>query len=275
MKNLRLIKAFAILLTIIFLTSIFSGCLTKNSSNYHPKLYENISPIDINAPETAFFDETIEFDVALDRSDYKVSSYRWDFQDGTDSIGKNVKHKYNFENEFEIEYPAIYTVTLFTTFRDNSIVATKHHIKLYPKEFTFYLNKNELSKNKPDFDYEKLTDDLFLLNEQKELVYHLDERVFLDECRWDLTLNIKKPLLLKLKDIKVAFYNEKGTKIDEKQFDGISNIGIKNSIKISGNIDKECEIKTLKILISSFSFMDNIKMIYGGENPSNICFRFI
>jgi len=274
MKNLKMCKIIAIIVTFISLTSVLSGCLNINSNGHYSKNYDNSLPISINAPEKAFFDETIDFDVSFDKSDYKVSSYRWDFQDGSNSVGKNVKHTYNFENEFEIEYPAIYTVTLFTTLTDNSIIATKHRIKLYPKDFTFFLNKNQLSKTKPDFNYERLADDLFSFNTQKELVYYIDETVFLDECNWDLTLNIVKPLLLSIKSIKVKFYDEKGSIIDEKKMEGVSNIGIRNSIKISDNIDTECELKTLKIVISSFSFVDNIKMIYGGENPSYICFSF-
>jgi len=271
-KNLFRVKI--ILLCLILIIILFSGCVSRTSDDYYSKNNQDIIPIGIKAPEKAFFDDTIEFDVSNDYSNYKITSYRWDFHDGTDLIGKNVKHKYIFDNNFKIEYPEIYTVTLFTTLQDNSIIATKHQIKLYPKDFTFYLDENQLSKVKPDLNYEIIDNEIFNFQNQKELIYNLDEPVFLDECSWDLTLNVRKPLLLTIKDIKVTIYDEKGSQIDEKQIDSINFVGIKNSIEASGIINQRCTMKTMKISISSFSLVGNLKFIYGGKEPSNICFKF-
>ncbi len=274
MEKLNFIKISTILLLIILLIPVFSGCIHEESNRYYSKIYENASPVTIDAPDKAFFDEEIEFDAYCDESEYKITSYRWNFQDGKDIIGKNVKHKYFFENKFEIEYPVIYTITLFTTFSDKSIRATKHLIKVYPKEFIFYLQKNKLSKNEPSLNYERLTDEMLSFNKQKELIYSFDDPIYIDKCDWDLILNIKKPLFLTIKNIKITFYNKENSIVDEKQFENIFKIGLKNAIKVSGKFNQEYEIEKIKISFSIFSFRNDISLIYGGYNPSNICFRF-
>jgi hypothetical protein len=256
------------------INTFFSGCTNKDSDNYYSKIYENSSPVLIEAPKEAYFDQIIDFEANCDKYEDKISSYKWDFQDGEKIFGKNVKHKYFFTNDFEIEYPVIYTVTLFTTFKDNSIRATKHCIKLYPKYFTFYLQKDKLSEIKPGYAKERLTKDLFSINNQKELIYTIDHPISVNNCKWDLTLNIKKPLILNIKNINIMFYNKDDIEITEKKIDNIFKIGFENLIKISGNINQDCIIKKIILSFSIFSLRNDIDIIYGGENPSTICFRF-
>ncbi len=265
-----------VLITVLIVLSIsqFSGCINNNSEISSTKNYKNTEPVKIVAPKNAYFNENIDFEAKLD-SDYKISSYVWNFQDGSRSNGKKTKHSYEFIEEYNIEYPLIYTVTLFTEYEDNSIRATEHQIKLYPKAFTFYLNKDKLSNTIPMENIQKISNDDSLFENEEVLIYNIDEKIPLEKCHWNLTLFFEKPFFSKVENIKIIFYDENFDKIIEKEKTEIFNmIGWKKEISLKGDLEKFHDLNMVKIIVKSISLFGDIKIMYGGDNPSNIFFNF-
>ena len=146
-------KKIAIILMSIFLTSILlSGCIEESEPSQEEKYKTNNSapvPI-ITAPEIAHFGETIEFDASASYDpDGEIVSYEWHFGDDETAEGVKVSHAYNFDNDFNIEYPLIYSVILGVLDDDGSWEPIMDEIMLYPKEYTFYLDSGELKADKP------------------------------------------------------------------------------------------------------------------------------
>jgi len=275
MKNKEYTKIISIIFIIVLIFSFFSGCinndLNTNFSNTRPQLESII----INAPKKAYFGETIDFKLSGLKSDKKIVSYWWDFQDGEIANGKNVKHIYDLKNNLRIEYPVIYTVTLFVKYDDNSIGIKNHRIKLYPSNFRFYLQKNNLSENLPSSSREKISDKDFSFFDKKELNYFLDNAIYLDKCSWNITLYFEKPFLSNIREVRVIFYDDDGTKFKEKRFDtGFFNLGNEKTIVISGENKNIKLFKSMKLEIITFSLKDEIYLCYGGPDSSSIYFRF-
>ena len=267
-----------ILILILLLTSItFTGCITNDSTSFSTKNYKDSDFIDINAPDTAFFNENIDFDIEKIKDiETSILSHTWDFQDGKRLDGKKVSHKYDFSNDMKIEYPLIYTVTLYTRCSDNSIRINEHQIKLYPKQFVLYLDKNSLENKIPEKNYEKLSNGILSINDVNEYFYKTNEPVYLDECRWELDLNLNKGLLSRIKNVKIVLFNENNTKISEGNTDS-SKLKFKTDIdlEISGKIKEKSVLKGIKLVFVTSSLMINSRLVYGGENPSKLVFNFV
>jgi len=260
---------------IVLMITFFSGCTNDSPDNPSPRTYTDLSSIQIKAPEKAYFDETIEFDVSYDKSEQKITSYWWDFQDGNTVKGKKVKHEYQYNQDYVVEFPVIYTVALFIEYDDNSVVMKNHRIRLYPDELTFYLQKDNLSKRSLSSSDEKISEGGFSFLNQKELSFSLNKPVYLYRCEWYTTLYFEKPLLSNIKEIKIIFYDENDLEIKEKKVDaGLINLGKKKTVVISGDIDHTQSFKSIKLVISVFSLKDDFYILYGGAEPSNICFKF-
>ena len=258
-------KIICIICYLIFTT--LSGCLNKSSTVENSGLTDNKPPIaKITAPFEAYFWENIIFDASNSYdSDGKITSYSWDFGDGEKIDGIKVSHKYKFENNFYIKYPLIYPITLFIKDNKGTLIATTYQIKISPKEYKFYLNKNELTADKPVFCKDKI----------KSYIYELENPIFIKKCIWNTTLYLFKPLFLLIRKIKLTFYDQKGEVITIKEEKSGFKIFWKEKIvKLNGEIKKEVEFKSLKIEIQSFSIIPRINIIYGGEKASYLSFDF-
>ena len=107
MDNRNKIILFFIIIIIILLN--FLGCI-KKENNFESQ--KKISNVIINAPDQAYFEDNIEFEAFS--NEFKIQSYNWDFQDGNSINGKKVNHKFSLDNIYNIEFPLIYTITLFS-----------------------------------------------------------------------------------------------------------------------------------------------------------------
>ena len=252
-------------LTIIFI--VFSGCLNKSESIENSDLTNNVPPMaKITAPYEAYFGENIEFDASNSYDvDGKITSYTWDFGDGENIKGSKITHSYKFENNFLIEYPLIYPVTLFIKDNKGTLIATTHQIKIYPKEYRFYLNFNGLTAEKPSFSKDKIN----------FFIYRLENPIIINKCTWSTTLYLEKPLFVLIKKLTLTLYTSDGkviTNLDEKL--GIGIFWKEKIVKLNREIKEEVEFESLKIEIHSFFLAPKINIIYGGEKASNICFDF-
>ena len=269
------IKKISSILIIIILVALFSGCIEKEGTINGRFTQSKYISNTFFAPEKAFFNEEIEFDASkLINSNKNIKKILWNFGDGDYAEGIKVKHKYLFDNEFNIDYPLIYTVSAIVITGSESFSETQQ-IKLYPKEYRFYLDVEKLSLERPNFYPEKTSAKSFLnLLKPKELKYDFYEPVHIPGCNITVSLFIQKPFFLKLNRIMVSFFSE-----DNKVLQTIeTKIGFKTLwkekyVNLSGYLDIKEKIKTIQIEIYGLSLGEKIKIIYGGEKPSFISFK--
>ena len=269
------IKKISSILIIIILVALFSGCIEKEGTINGRFTQSKYISNTFFAPEKAFFNEEIEFDASkLINSNKNIKKILWNFGDGDYAEGIKVKHKYLFDNEFNIDYPLIYTVSAIVITGSESFSETQQ-IKLYPKEYRFYLDVEKLSLERPNFYPEKTSAKSFLnLLEPKELKYDFYEPVHIPGCNITVSLFIQKPFFLKLNRIMVSFLSE-----DNKVLQTIeTKIGFKTLwkekyVNLSGHLDIKEKIKTIQIEIYGLSLGEKIKILYGSEKPSFISFK--
>jgi hypothetical protein len=274
-KNFKL--SFVIFLLIF---TMFCGCTEKSETSVNNKKSNNNHiPIgSINAPKEAYFDQIIEFDAS---DSYvingEIKTYQWDFGDGTVSYGKKVTHLYNFQQEFDINYPLIYTIFLFITDNDNKLGGTSYQISLYPKSFTFYLSKNKLITEKPEKNKEIIKSNYALKKEEikNEFEYEFDKFVTISKCTWNLKIYLEKPLLFKINKLVTILLDIDGNEISSEEYI-FKNFDLWTGkyIVLSGKINSDYNFKSLKVTLYSFSLRNKVNIIYGGDNPSYISFDF-
>jgi len=210
------IKSIAII-PIILLSVILTGCIEENEPLERNSAIEsqNSAPIAIlQAPETAYYGETINFDASKSYdNDGEITSYNWDFGDGEISEGKTVDHIYIFENDFNVNFPIIYTVLLFVQDDDESIKITDYQIQIYPKEYIFYLAPQKLTLEKPS----SYKDTLKKSGLQKIGLYTFNDNVSIQKCKWNATIYLEKPLLLRANKLSITFYDNEENEIITKE----------------------------------------------------------
>jgi len=269
------IKKISSILIIIILVALFSGCIEKEGTINGRFTQSKYISNTFFAPEKAFFNEEIEFDASkLINSNKNIKKILWNFGDGDYAEGIKVKHKYLFDNEFNIDYPLIYTVSAIVITGSESFSETQQ-IKLYPKEYRFYLDVEKLSLERPNFYPEKTSAKSFLnLLEPKELKYDFYEPVHIPGCNITVSLFIQKPFFLKLNRIMVSFLSE-GNKVLQtiETKIGFKTLWKEKYVNLSGYLDIKEKIKTIQIEIYGLSLGEKIKILYGGEKPSFISFK--
>lgn len=272
--NKKLVSLLAIL---VFLLISFSGCIKENKTfEKNSNVPANSPPIGIiYAPDHAYFGDTIEFDASGSYdSDGEIISYEWDFGDETTATGKTVKHSYTFEKNYSVGYPLIYPIYLVIEDNNETATVTSYQIKIYPKEYVFYLAPEKLTSEKPDSDKIKMRGTgLFKVSSPQVFSYELENAIMIKSCKWNATLYLNKPLFAIANKISITFYYEgdESIKIDKK-LDG--NLWKEKTVKISGELDETFNIKSIELSIYGFSLRKEISLLYGGENPSHICFDF-
>lgn len=272
-------KIAIILISLLFTSILLYGCLEETKPiDKDLSVPTNLNPIGvIFSPEKAYFGETIVFDGSGSYdSDGEIVLYNWDFGDDETAEGAIVKHTYKFENNFTIDYPLIYTINLFIKDDGGSLTALKQQIKVYPREYKFYLSSQKLTIEKPDSDYDKIRGSgLLKVGSPQELTYTLDSFIIVNKCTWNATVYLEKPLFTWANKMSIILYDNEGNEIVKKDERlGPSNLWMEKTVQIKGIFDKEEEFKTIKILVNGFSFRKTISIMYGGEKPSNICFDF-
>jgi hypothetical protein len=264
---------------LILMFSLLAGCGENNTAtNNEPEKVQFFSPFaNIKAPSEAFFGENIDFDATESYdTDGDIVSYQWDFQDGKTSDEKKVTHTYVFDNNYDIEYPLIYTVVLCVRDNDGLVKIANHQIKLFPDEFLFYLKSEEIQTAKPDASEETIKSSGFLqLDSEEGCVYEFEDLLIVDNCNWNAVIYIEKPLLTKINNLEIGFFDDQGNRIiNEKKTFGLDTFWREKKIAFAGEIEQQLVIKTIKISASGLSLFDKIKILYGGSNPSSIKFDF-
>ena len=264
-----------ILLATLF-SVLFTGCTEENEplkSNKAP-VSQNSAPIAIiKAPETAYYGEKVKFDASESYdADGEIISYDWDFGDGEQSEGRTIDHIYIFENDFHVNFPIIYTVLLYVQDDNNSIKITDYQIKIYPKEYIFYLAPEKLTLEKPEYSVDTLQKSAL----QKIGIYTFNDNVSIEKCEWNATIFLEKPLLLRATKLSITFYDNNDNEISTKEENiGFNKLWTEKAVKLNGIFDKTENFKSIKITVSGFSIRNKLNIICGGEKASYICFNFI
>jgi len=267
-------------LTILILVSaLFSGCFEESKPTEESSyLSDNQPPIGvISAPTQAYFDEEIDLSASASYDeDGEIVSYIWYFGDDETAEGVMVKHNYKFENNFTIDYPLIYSISLLVQDNDGTITAKSRQIKIYPKEYKFYLNSQGLSIEEPSSDNDRIRGTgLSKFSSPQVIIYDLAQPIMIRNCKWNAVIHLSKPLFSIANKISLIFYDNGGNEIakkDEKL--GPNTLWKEKTVKLQGTFDPETEFKTIKLEVYGFSIRQEIKILYGGEEASYICFDF-
>mgnify|MGYP006284067025 CR=1 FL=1 len=268
-----------VFITIIMLLSVvISGCVSRNSTvdtdYYSQNSDDSLNPV-INAPRKAYFDTEIEFDASKSYdSNGAIVNYIWNFMDGKNVEGKTVKHTFEFDGNYDINFPLIYTVSLFVVDDDKNIKPCTHEIMLCPKNYLFYLSSKEMSSIKPMSHNEIIqSGSFFETGFTKKLAYSLKDATLVPSSNWNLSLKVEKPFFSAITKVSVGFYDENNTKLSEKEYRLMSNPFWKNkNVVLNGFLEEEVSLKSINIQLSGFN-LNNIKVFYGSDKGSSINFN--
>ena len=268
-----------IILLILLLTFVLisSGCIEKQSSTVNA-IEGNSPPIAIiNAPDSAYFDEKIVFDSSDSfHKDGKITSYSWDFRDGDIKTEKTSEHIFSFDHEYDIIYPMIYTVTLHIEDDNKKRVYTEHQIKLYPKNFTFYLSDNLLTDSKPESSKKYITNSESIMKKTPvSTSYIFQNPVIIQNCEFKSNIVFTKKLFTNIKTITIDLHSTNNEEVISfsKNLDN-NFLSITNEIEIIEEIKSPSILKSITITVDGISYLSKIGIIQGGETPSFIKFTF-
>ena len=266
------------MLTLV-LPIIFSGCLEVDKQTGQYISSSNSAPIPIvNAPETAYLGEPIEFDGSGSYdSDGTIESYSWDFGDNETALGALVTHVYQFEDYFNAEFPIIYSVLLKIVDDNGAWEYVTHEIMVFPREYIFYFDRVGLTDEKPSAnrDMIKASFGNFKFNSLQELTYELSDYIRIQPCTWNATIHIEKPKFTLMNRIVLTLYNTTGEKIAEEDISlKLFDFWEEKDVSFTGKTIKSEEFKSINLIVYGFSLQEKISIMYGGETASHIRFDF-
>ena len=268
-----------IIVIIITITSVsyFSLSNNQNTKSDNSHVPSNLLPkLVLNAPETAYFGEPIRFDASKSYDeDGTVALFRWDFGDEEIMEGATVEHIYNFDSNLSIEYPLIYQVILIVWDDTGFYNSALHEIKLFPKQYIFYLNHAKLSIEKPSSSQDAIKASFGKIIPLNQLTYELTESIKIFPSSWNMTIYIKKPILTILNRISLTIYNKTGTEIAkaESTFKPFK-LWKEKTVLLEGTTIRTEDFKSIKLTVYGFSLKAKINIFYGGEKAGQICFDF-
>ncbi len=271
-------KKIAVILITLLLIPILAGCIGGNnevkdnasSSNNEPPV-----PV-ITAPEKAYFGDAIVFDASKSYDpDGTIESYVWIFDENETAEGKTVTHTFKLDSNFHTEYPIIYSVVLGVMDNNGSDAYNISEIKLYPKEYTFYLDAGKLTTEKSSLNRDTIKTSFGKISSVKELNYELTDSVEILPCTWNATIYLEKPIFAIANRILLTLYNSSGKKISEAESNlKLFDLSKEKTIKLQGKIEKLDDFKSMKLVVYGFSLRSKVSILYGGEKASQIYFDF-
>jgi len=271
-------KKIVFITTTVLIISFLAGCINwDNSQNDKKNQSHNSLPVPvIDAPEKAFFGDPIEFSATGSYDpDGTIESYFWSFGDNKTADAQTVTHTYIFDNNFDIEYPLIYSVILNVRDNDGAYETALHLIMLYPKEYRFYLNRGKLLVEKPSANKDIVRASFGKITAPQELSYEFDNPVIIRECKWNATVYIQKPRFSIVRSISLFLCDQNGSRISHKDVSfGLFNFWKEKTVLFNGEINKPEKFKSIKLVVYGFTLSKKINILYGADTASSICFDF-
>ena len=275
-------KIAVVLITLLTVTVVLSGCLESN--DHVTKISDiqitkgNIAPVPvISVPKNAFFDEEIEFDAAASYdSDGQIETYMWFIGEEEPITGEKIQHTFNRPDEFDVnKCPYIYEIQLHVTDNNGSHSCYIDQILLSQKDYKVYFNSNSIVHAKPSSGCTRIKASLGTIRPIQELIYELDDSMNIGDCNWNSTIYLEKPSFAYVKSMSLTLYDDNGKEIVqcEGNFNALS-FWKEKEIFFSGTIAGSENFKSAKIVILGFSLNEKICVLYGGEKASQITFDF-
>ncbi len=278
--NKSLIKKI-ITASLIILILNLSGCITKKENESIKSDTKNLPNPVIRAPEKTFFNKNITLD-ATDSfdPDGEIVSYTWNMGNNDMLTGEIINYSYQFDKNFNLEMPIIYTIVLTVTDNENNLCSTSYQISLYPKEYVFYLSSN----NKIVFEKEetvqthKIPLKYGILSDSHTVKYSFPVEINIPESDWSLRFNLDKKIFGFLKEIIVKFYDENDAEYEElrtsKNYNLLSFIGNNDVITIDGTITEEINLKYVTVTFQGFGSKNSFNIVYFDKPYSSLVFDF-
>lgn len=266
---------FAVLSTLLLATALILVSSRSDTGNKKVN-YEKYEESNLDTIDQAYFGDKLEFDARkiLNLQGKNVHFY-WNFGDGSSAEGAKVEHIYEFKNEYDLEYPVYYTITLMA-FDGAKSISTTRLIRLYPKSYTFYFDKDKMTTEMPLSNKEMIkVASKFDLESIEGLTYKFDNTVKISRCNFLVTIYLEKPVFSKINRISIVLLDKYGGEIE--RIDREVDVGFfwkSKKIEIKGSLNKEVELGSIKILLYGFSISKRAEIMYGYGKPSNICFMF-
>jgi len=288
-------KQIIITSSIVIFSIILSGCTSQNDTepliednvlqNHPPEPVVTIhggiqnppSYIDTsNMDAVAYAGDIITFDASNSYdADDDVLSYKWIWDDYTDSTGEKVTRKFQINDVFSLQgLPLIYSITLVASDEKHSGL-TAYHLGIVPKKHTFYLDDSKITLDKPSSGKYQITATAGKLREFQTLTYELDQPLLIQQCTWNATVYLEKSKLAVLNKISISLKDEEGNIIVTKDTKlQMFPLWKSKTVVLSGVLTKREEFKSVEIQVQGFSFKNRINVLSGGEKSSQIEFDF-
>ncbi|MFO7677015.1 MAG: PKD domain-containing protein [Thermoplasmatota archaeon] len=285
-----------LLLTIICIISIFSGCIKSNIDSYiPPPTPKNIEPVahiitagTLITPPSIFLNDSIDGfiyagdTVIFDGSesydpDGEIISYYWIFYDGSTADSSEVSWIFDIDNRFcYLGTASQYSIILEVKDTNDSISSKEYIIGVIPKSYLFYLDSGLLIDTIPSQNHDALKGNLGRLREVESIEYQLDTPIYISASMWNITVFLSKSGFSFVTGVRVVLYDSSGDVIDDSQHDfSLFEIRNEKTLQFNGVIGSAVEFQSMSIYVKGFSIKRNILLRYGGPQASFINFDFI
>ena len=283
------------LFVLLLIISAFSGCISKeNETNTHVSSSKNLDPIPIlstmgtlSSKPDQFTDEGIDAfayvgdSITFDASgsydpDGQIISYHWIFYDNTDADTVSVTRVFEVDSVVSFQGSASsYSITLQVEDNNHSYSFLTYTIGIIPKKYFFYFDSEVLRLDKPNANEGTIKATLGRLRYIEKLSYILDGSVYLQKCRWNATISLKKAFLSYVQKVTLILFNSTGIKIAESTVSfRFLEIKKEKEVILTGAVNEPTDFKYAELYVSGFSFGEKIHILYGGGKASSLCFDF-
>jgi len=283
------------LFVLLLLISAFSGCISEeNETNTPVSSSKNLDPIPIlstigtlSSKPDQFTDEGIDAfayvgdSITFDASgsydpDGHIISYHWIFYDNTDADTVSVTRAFEIDSIVSFQGSAFsYSITLQVEDNNHSYSFLTYTIGIIPKKYLFYFDSEVLRLDKPIANEDTIKATFGRLRPIETLNYTLAGSVYLQKCRWNATIFLKKAFLSYVQKVTLTLYNSTGGTIAESTVTfRMFEIKKEKEVIFSGIMNEPTDFKYAEVSITGFSFKDKIHILYGSGKASAICFDF-
>ncbi|HID25484.1 MAG TPA: PKD domain-containing protein [Thermoplasmata archaeon] len=221
-----------------------------------------------------FSGTTVEFDGSSSYDpDGEIVAYEWSFDDGTILKGAKVSYTFNIDNpvaSFNLSKLPVFSPLLTVYDEDGRQGFTRVFVKVFPTEYTLYLDEGVLSLGVPAESSETVKLPSLGKNRKAELSYELDEPLYLPTCSYNITLHLQKPRLSLINKIVVSVYDTNGSEtiLAENSLFQLLGFWRNRVLTLDGVIqDTGRGIKGVKVSLCGFSIR-GVSLVYGGDEPS-------
>lgn len=283
-------------LLVVFIASavLLPGCINKEGMEQIGPIPKNEAPVAIistsgtvdSAPDyvdltvidaVAYAGDLITFDASDSHdSDGKIVSYKWIWEDNSDSSGVTATRQFYIDNIFDLQgLPLIFSIILNIEDDDQYSTLIEYRLGVIPKKHTFYLDSNGLNLEKLSAGQNKIKPSFGKLRPIEELNYELEESIFLQPCNWNVIVYFEKPLFSIVNKISIVLYDEEGNKLTQKEGSlGLTSLWKEKTIEMTGSFNTANSFKSVKMIVYGISLRDKTYILHGGETASHISFDF-